>query len=319
MALNVLVIGTGFGKYAARPAYKSLGCNVQLVSPRDEQALARAIDAGCDLVSIHSPPFMHLQHVKLALSKGCHILCDKPLGRNAGEAEEMLELVRRAGVLHFVNFEFRYEPQRAKMKALLDAGAIGTPLHLSHTAFLAHGRQMPHGWLFDKDQGGGWIGAFASHVVDSLHWMFGDIEDVQCRTRIDVSEHRDRDRTSTALHKATAEDAIIATFRMANGVTAALDTAFACAVEMPPQIMLLGSEGSIELLTDMSVILHRPGSNPEQYRTAESNNAMGLALDAWLTQVCESVRLGRQITPDFETGLKCAKVLDRMRAVASEN
>lgn len=314
MSLDVAVIGTGFGRYAVRPAYESLGCNVTLVSPRDAAAVRRAVSMDVDLVSVHSPPFLHLEHVKLALAHGRDVLCDKPFGRNAGEAEEMLTLATEAGVLHFLNFEFRCDPQREKLKALLDEHAVGQPLHLSYTSHLSYGRAMPHGWLFDKELGGGWIGAFASHVVDSLHWLFGDVVDVRCQPRIDVMARKDRDPDDDTKHRATAEDAVVAVFRMENGVTACLDTSFSAAVELPAEISLLGSDGVIQLPPDSDVVLRRHRQEPQRFMTSDGGDPIQRAMQRWLARVTEAVKARQPMTPDFATGFRCARVLDAMRS-----
>ncbi|MDY6921010.1 MAG: Gfo/Idh/MocA family oxidoreductase [Pseudomonadota bacterium] len=226
MTLKVVVIGTGFGARTVAPSYRDAGAEVVLVSPRDPSAVARAIQAPCDLVSVHSPPFLHHDHVAMAVALGRHVLCDKPFGRNGEEAADMLRLAQQAGVQHFLNFEFRCEPVRERVRLLLAEGAIGEPVHLNYSMYLARGREMPHGWLFEQAQGGGWIGAFASHVVDMLHWWFGAIDTVSCQTRIDMSQRHSRDPADLQLYSASAEDALTAVFRMENGVTAALDTAF---------------------------------------------------------------------------------------------
>ena len=106
--MRVLVIGTGFGKYAAAPVYSHLGLDVEVISPRDDAAVQNALASGVDLVSVHSPPFMHVDHVNAAIDRGCAVLCDKPFGRNAAEAESMRDLAHEAGVLLFLNFEFRF-------------------------------------------------------------------------------------------------------------------------------------------------------------------------------------------------------------------
>jgi hypothetical protein len=66
MSLRIVVVGTGFGKRTVAPIYQSLGCEVEIVSPHDAKAVQAAIETPCDLVSIHSPPFLHLEHVRLA-------------------------------------------------------------------------------------------------------------------------------------------------------------------------------------------------------------------------------------------------------------
>ncbi len=94
--MKVSAIGTGFGKHAAAPAYQSLGLEVEVISPRDEAAVKSAMASDVDLISVHSPPFMHLDHVTAAIDHGHAVLCDKPFGRNTAEAEAMRERVREA-------------------------------------------------------------------------------------------------------------------------------------------------------------------------------------------------------------------------------
>ena len=62
------------------------------------------------------------------------MLFRSPFGRSAAESEAMVEAARQAGAVNLLNFEFRHEPARVRVKQLLDAGAIGTPEHLQWTA-----------------------------------------------------------------------------------------------------------------------------------------------------------------------------------------
>ncbi len=313
-SLKVVVIGTGFGRRTVAPAFEALGCEVRLVSARDTIALEQALAAPCDLVSVHSPPFLHLEHVKLAVSRGCAVLCDKPFGRNADEARAMLELVTAAGVPHFLNFEFRCDPLREQLKQLLDDGAIGNPLHFSCSMFLSSGRRAPHGWLFERDKGGGWIGAFASHHVDSLHWLFGEIDAVSCLPRTDVVARPGRGEVDGQLHAATAEDAFTAWFKLRSGVTSSLDTGCSSAVDLPSQICLLGSDGVLQLTHNVGLVLMRPQQEPQQFPAASDTNPVQQAQQRWLAKVCEAVKAGQQTGPDFHTGLACARILDAMRS-----
>ena len=315
MNFKVVVIGTGFGRRTVAPACESLGYEVQLISPRDVSAVRQAVAAPCDLVCIHSPPFLHLEHVRLAVSHGRAVLCDKPFGRNADEAREMLELATRAGVRHYLNFEFRCDSLRRQMKQLLDDGAIGRPLHLSSSMFMSSGRKAPHGWLFDRDQGGGWIGAFASHHVDALHWQFGEIESVSCLPRIDVPVRPGRGAAEGEMCRATAEDGFTACFRLKNGVTSTLESSCTSAVDMTPQMALFGSAGVLQLVHGKELLLLRPEREPERFPGDGDANPVRAAQERWLDKVCRAVQSGQQTGPDFASGLACAGILDAMRAV----
>lgn len=314
MTLKVVIIGTGFGEHTAAPAFRDAGCEVQLVSPRDDDAVCAAVEAPCDLVSIHSPPFMHLPHVRVATQNNRHILCDKPFGRNAAEAREMVELAANAGVLNFLNFEFRQDPLRHKLKALLDEGAIGAPVHVSWAMYTSIGRNRPQGWLFEKEPGGGWIGAFGSHVIDALRWLFGEVDEASAHRRTEIIQRRDRDKASDKVHPCTAEDAFTARFRMQSGVTVAFDSAFAASVNLPERIVVFGDKGALVVNGGKELQLLRPGQADERFAFREGeSDPHKPGITHWVAQICAAVAEGRQLTPDFRDGLAAAEVMDKLR------
>src|SRR4051812_12009885 len=115
MAFRSVVIGTGFGSRVVAGCYAEAGMTGNVVSPRDPAAVRAACAENVDLVSVHSPPFMHAEHVNLALDHGRNVLCDKPFGRSAREAEQMLARAREKGVIHLLMFEFRCDPARSRV------------------------------------------------------------------------------------------------------------------------------------------------------------------------------------------------------------
>ena len=303
--MKVVVIGTGFGKHAAAPVYESLGLDVEVVSPRDVAAVKTAIASDVDLVSVHSPPFMHVDHVNAAIDHGHPVLCDKPFGRNAADAEWMRERAHEAGVLNFLNFEFRFNQSWAKIKQLADDGIIGTPIHLNWSFYGSGLRGRKYGWINDRELGGGWIGAYGSHLIDFTRWLFNS-EVAECGgvTRIDGSPP-----------EATAEAAYSAWFRMANGCTAAHDTGFAGAVPLAPRATLLGSDGSLELTADTMLVVYRPGEEPQTFEFPPApRRSPPPALSAFLGDVVDAVRSGAQITPSFDDGVAVAHAMDQLRA-----
>jgi predicted dehydrogenase len=126
-AIRVGVIGTGFGARVVAPVFQQTdACDVvDVVSARDPSAVAELCRRDLDLVSVHSPPFLHAVHVRAAVGAGHHVLCDKPFGVHAGEAAEMLELADTGEVVHALNFEFRHQPARRRVHELVHSGAIG--------------------------------------------------------------------------------------------------------------------------------------------------------------------------------------------------
>jgi predicted dehydrogenase len=314
--MRVAIVGSGFGARVVGGVYRDEGMEVDVVSPRDPAAVRAAIAGPVDLVSVHSPPFLHAEHVGWALEAGHDVLCDKPFGRSAAEAQDMFAAAEAAGVLHFLNFEFRCDPTRLALRALLDDGRIGDPVHLHWTAFNSGSRRplRRYGWLFDHEAGGGWIGAFGSHAIDTVRWLLGEIVDVNGGCRIDIPERPDNDGT---MHRCTAEDAFTAHMRLASGATATLDTAFAAPMNIAPRITLFGTDGVAELVGATELRVRRADAAAEVLTFAPFDGDPHLpAMRPWAARVREAVETRTQLTPSFADGVACAQVMDRLRARA---
>ncbi len=144
------MIGTGFGAGVVAPAFAAAeDCEVvEVVTPRDDAAVAAlCARQDLDLISVHSPPFMHVDHVRRAIDAGHAVLCDKPFGRTADESALMLELAQNAGVVHLLNFERRFDPARERLRALVSDGVIGEPNHFQYSRFIAVPQPRGYGWL----------------------------------------------------------------------------------------------------------------------------------------------------------------------------
>jgi predicted dehydrogenase len=311
--MRVALIGTGFGARIVAGCYRDAGMAVEIVSPRDGVAVRAACADDVDLVSVHSPPFLHAEHVGIALDHRRDVLCDKPFGVSAVESRAMLARAEGVGGLHFLNFEFRADPSRIAIKRLIDEGAIGAVRHVHWTAFNA-GSRVPlrrHGWLFDKTRGGGWIGAFGSHVFDALRWLVGEIETVSGETRIDVAERPDAD---DVLHPSTAEDAFVARLRFVDGATALVDTAFAAPATLPPRITIFGTDGLIEAIGATEIRVRGSAADRDIHFEPFDGDPHLPAMRPWAVTVRDAIAARRQIAPNFHDGVACAEVMDRLRA-----
>jgi len=314
--VRVGIVGTGFGARVVAPTFTEAGLDVvDVVTPRDEAAVAALCKRpDVDLVAVHSPPFLHAAHVRWALDAGHAVLCDKPFGRNAAEAEAMVDAAEQAGVVNLLNFEFRHEPARLQVKEILDGGAIGTPEHLEWSA-LTSGSRVPlrrFGWLFDRSLGGGWLGAWGSHAVDAVRWLLGEVTAAGARNRVTITERPDRDGR---LQTCTAEDAFTAWMTVQGGATVGIDTSFVAAATLPTHIVICGSEGTIDITNDHRIVLRRiDGTKEEVELPPRTGDPHAGALAGWARALAAAVAEGRQIAPSFRDGLACRRVLDAMLA-----
>jgi predicted dehydrogenase len=314
--VRVGVIGTGFGARVVAPVFEATeGCGVvDVVSARDAAAVAELCRRDLDLVSIHSPPFLHAAHVRAAVGAGHHVLCDKPFGVHAGEAAEMLELADAGEVVHAVNFEFRHQPARRHAYDLVHSGAIGRAEHVQWTYTGAVFRRplREYGWLFDRSRGGGWVGAWGSHAVDTLRWLVGEVRGATARCRVTIPERPDRDGQP---HPVDAEDAFTAWLDFDSGATAVLDSSSSAAATVAHRIVITGSDGVLEIVADAKVVAKLADGTRDEFVPDETARDPHLVpMRAWAEKVRDAVRDGEPLAPNFADGLACRRVLDRFLA-----
>lgn len=321
MTVRVGVIGAGFGARVVAPVFSDLdGCEVvDVVSARDDDAV-RALCGRRDLhlVSVHSPPFLHAAHVEAALLGGHAVLCDKPFGRSVAEATEMLAAAKEAGVVSLVNFEFRHDPARRHLRDLLAAEVSGPVRHVSWTHWSSGSRvpPRPYGWLFDRASGGGWIGAWGSHTVDTLRWLFGEVAAVSAEVRTDVAERADE---SGVMHPCDADDGFTATLRSERGATIAIDSSFAAPASLAPRLVIVSDDGVVECIADARVVVWQAdGTRTEWARPHVDGDPHLVPMRAWAEVVRDAVRDGAVPpgAPTFADGLACREVLDALAAQA---
>jgi predicted dehydrogenase len=95
---------------------------------RDYAALLA--DPELDAVYNALPNGLHCEWTIRALEAGKHVLCEKPLAANAEQARRMAEAAEKAGRALVEAFHWRYHPLAARMKAIVDSGALGRVRHV---------------------------------------------------------------------------------------------------------------------------------------------------------------------------------------------
>jgi predicted dehydrogenase len=321
--VKVAVVGTGFGARVVAPAFSATaGCEVvDVVSPRNAAAVLRTIArTDVDLVSVHSPPFLHATHVRAALAAGKAVLCDKPFAAGATEAAALVTEAAHVGAIALCNFEFRFHPVRRLLRELVRTDALGSIEHVQWT-HLSAGSRVPmrrYGWLFDRERGGGWIGAWGSHAVDTIRWCFGEVAAVDAQSRIDVVERPDEHGD---LHACSAEDGLTASLRLEGGATVAIDSSFAASAPIAPRLTVLGAVATCEIVGDSRVTVRRADGTSENLTPAHAGG--GTADDRHddpmrrFAEVVRDVVTSGEVTPGvptFADGHACDLVLDQLRA-----
>ncbi len=184
--IRVGVIGTGFIGPAHIEALRRLG-NIEVVALAEcsqELAKSKAEMLGIekyygdykqllkdgDIQSVHicSPNYLHYQMAKEALEAGKHTICEKPLAISVTEAEELVELANKTGLVNAVNFNIRYYPLMRQVKLMVEKGDVGDILaiqgsYLQDWLFY----QTDYNWRLEPE-----ISGQSRAIADiGSHWM----------------------------------------------------------------------------------------------------------------------------------------------------
>ncbi|MBI3411123.1 MAG: Gfo/Idh/MocA family oxidoreductase [Planctomycetes bacterium] len=148
-----------------------------------------------DAVVVSSPHTLHFEHARLALERGLHVMCEKPMCTRADHARELVRLANEKRLHLLVPYGWHYKPFIQEAKKWLDDGAIGTVQYaLCHMAspirdLLQHGHFQadkvsgqasdlmfspdPKTWCDPQIAGGGYGHAQLSHSTGMLFWLTG--------------------------------------------------------------------------------------------------------------------------------------------------
>jgi predicted dehydrogenase len=116
-------------------------------------ALSLCSDPEVDALIIATPNFTHREIAIAAARGGKHVMCEKPLGLNAGEVRQMYEAARDGRVVHMTAFTYRFAPSMRYLRHLLKTGKLGTPRHFRSQRFLDW-PETSWGWRQYKDKAG---------------------------------------------------------------------------------------------------------------------------------------------------------------------
>jgi predicted dehydrogenase len=130
-----------------------------------------------DVVLVTNPTSRHIDTVCRALQAGAHVFVEKPLGDRLLDVRDLLELARTRKRVLMVAYNLRFHPGLRRLKALVDAQAIGRIV----SARADVGEYLPDwhpwedyrgGYAARRDLGGGAV-LTSSHELDAMCWLLG--------------------------------------------------------------------------------------------------------------------------------------------------
>ncbi len=192
MTVNIAMLGTGsIADKALAPAMRRVaGARLWSVLSRDRDrarvfarrhgaaapdpahvSLASLLaDPDLDAVIVATPDGMHAEQTIAAARAGKHVLTEKPMATNVGEAEAMVHACRVAGVRLAVGYHLRWHAGHRNMLQWIREGGVGTLRH------------MRAQWTFQVPDAGDWraqpktaswwsLSAVGTHCLDLIRWV----------------------------------------------------------------------------------------------------------------------------------------------------
>jgi predicted dehydrogenase len=203
----------------------------------DAHALMQAQGAAVDAFIVATPSGSHAPVCLDLVRYGKQMVVEKPIALTLEEADGMIEACDRAGVRLFVVMQNRYNLPVMKLREAVESGKFGK-LVLG-TVRVRWCRTQAY---YDQDEwrgtwaeDGGVFANQASHHVDLLQWMMGDVESVFARS-------------TTRLVDIEVEDTGAALLRFANGALGIIEaTTAARPKDLEGSISVLGERGTVEI------------------------------------------------------------------------
>lgn len=187
----------------ARPAAIAAAKRFGLEDVESVDALLARSDV--DLIYIATPPFLHFEQSKLALTAGKHVICEKPLAMTIEQADELVHLAFKHDRLLVANLMQRYNPLFDMIGQLVEQRLLGQLLHGYFENYASDENLPAEHWFWHRDKSGGifvehgvhffdlftgWLGPGEVVAAQAIKRASTDLEDqVQCTVRYRDGAH----------------------------------------------------------------------------------------------------------------------------------
>jgi UDP-N-acetyl-2-amino-2-deoxyglucuronate dehydrogenase len=200
------------------------------------EEMLSAVDV--DAVNILTPSGLHAEHaIGVAKKFKKHIVCEKPMALTIPDADAMIDACSQTGVKLFVVKQNRFNLPVMKLREALEQGRFGK-LVLG-TVRVRWARDQRYydqaSWRGTWALDGGVFTNQASHHLDLLEWMMGEVAEVSAVT-------------ATQLVKIEAEDTGLAILKFKNGALGVIEaTTAARPKNIEGSLSVLGDSGTVEI------------------------------------------------------------------------
>jgi len=260
-----------------------------------------------DAVSVVTPDRAHCEPSLMAIERGLHVMCEKPLSGNLKDARRMAQAARGKRVLTAVNFSYRNAAATQKAAQIVRSGRLGRIIHVEgcylqswlSSKVWGDWRKLPQLlWRLSIRHGSlGVLGDIGVHLYDLAGFVVGDFAEIACDLKT-----FDKGVRRVGEYVLDANDSFVSSVRFANGAIGTLHSSrWATGHQNTVALRVWGNDGALDLNLD------RPGES--QLRGCLGRKAVDKA--AWKDIKCPpvpnmqqrfitSIKTGRQGQTSFE-------------------
>lgn len=190
-----------------------------------------------DVATVLTPSGLHAEHTIRLSRHGKPIVCEKPMALTLDDADAMIRACDLAGCRLFIVKQNRWNRPVVKLREAFEAGRFGklvmgtVRVRWCRTQAYYDQDAWRGTWRYD----GGILANQASHHLDLLEWMMGDIETVFAKS-------------STALVNVETEDTAVAVLRFTSGALGVIEATTAIRPkDLEGSLSILGEKGTVEI------------------------------------------------------------------------
>jgi predicted dehydrogenase len=296
-----------------------------------------------DVIDIVTPTFLHQEIAVAAAKNGKHVFCEKPIALTYASAREMYEAAEKAGIVHYLNHNYRRTPAIAFARQMIEQGKIGQIFHWRGTYLQdwITDPNFPLTWhLQKKFAGAGPHFDLNSHSVDLARFLVGEVEAVSAMMKTFVAERplpgKDAGTfkagsTATEKGSVTVDDAAFMVAEFENGALGAFEASrFASGRKNYNYFEIYGSKGSLtfnlERSNELQYLNLADSADEQGFRTILVTNSSHPYVGAWwppghiigyehpfvhaVADFLTAIEKGTKISPNFYDGMKIMQVLE---------
>jgi len=286
------------------------------------QSINELIEAHPDIevINICTPNGLHTEHALVALEARKHVVIEKPLALNKADAENIIFKSLQVSRHVFAVMQNRYSPPAVWLKEVVSSGLLGQLFMVQLNCYWNRDDRyyLPKSWHGTATLDGGTLFTQFSHFIDTLYWLFGDINDIQASF-------------SDFCHQHTTdfEDSGVIQFKFVNGGMGSIN--YSTAVwdkNLESSITIIGQNGSIKVagqymnevtechIKDYEMPSLSPVNPPNDYGAYKGSAANHHYV---IENVINTIKGHTTISTNALEGLKVVEMIERIYSHKPEN